>query len=121
VLPVLLFAVTAAFLTDRRTLLGGIVRSLVKYWRAWAIYVVLDVGYMILLIISLRTSGAEPQSPTSASAVLSLVGGLMKESFLPGALGGPWQWLPASDSSYSLPRRRPSSPGDRSSWPWSSS
>jgi len=102
VLPVLLFAVTAAFLTDRRTLLGGIVRSLVKYWLAWAIYVVLDVGYTILLIISLRTSGAEPQSPTSASAVLSLVGGLMKESFLPGALGGPWQWLPASDSSYSL-------------------
>ena len=26
----------------------------------------------------------------------------MKESFLPGALGGPWQWLPTSDSSYSF-------------------
>ena len=102
VLPVLLFAVTAAFLTDRRTLLAGILRSLVKYWPAWAIYIALDVGYTILLIISLHTSGAEPQSPTSASAVLSLFGGVMKESFLPGALGGPWQWLPAPDSSFSL-------------------
>jgi hypothetical protein len=102
VLPVLLFAVTAAFLTDRRTLLAGILRSLVKYWLAWAIYVVLDIGYAVLLAVSLRTSAAHPQSPTSASGAASFAGGLMKESFLPGALGGPWQWLPTSDSSYSF-------------------
>ena len=66
VVPILLFAVTAAFLTDRRTLLAGILRSLVKYWLAWAIYLVLDIGYAILLAISLRTSAAHPQSPASA-------------------------------------------------------
>src|SRR6185312_2517835 len=102
VLPILLFAVTAAFLTDRRTLLAGILRSLVKYWLAWAIYLLLDIGYAILLAVSLRTSAAHPQSPTSASGAASFAGGLMKESFLPGALGGPWQWLPTSDSSYSF-------------------
>ena len=102
VVPVLLFAVTAAFLTDRRTLLAGILRSLVKYWLAWAIYLVLDIGYAILLAISLRTSAAHPQAPASASGALSFAGGLMKESFLPGAMGGPWQWLPTSDSSYSF-------------------
>jgi hypothetical protein len=102
VLPLLLFAVTAAFLTDRRTLLAGALRALLKYWLAWAIYLVLDVGYAILLAISLRTSAAHPQSPTSAGTVASFAGGLVKESFLPGVLGGPWQWLPTSDSSYSF-------------------
>lgn len=102
VLPVLLFAVTAAFLTDRRTLLAGAMRTLLKYWLAWVIYLLLDVGYAILLAVSLRTSAAHPQSPTSASGVASFAGGLMKESFLPGVLGGPWQWLPTSDNSYSF-------------------
>jgi hypothetical protein len=102
VLPVLLFAVTAGFLTDRRTLVAGVVRTLLKYWVAWVIYLVLDIGYAILLITSLRTSAVQPQSPTSVSGSLSFAGGLLKESFLPGALGGPWQWLPTNDSSYSF-------------------
>lgn len=102
VLPILLFAVTAAFLTDRRTLLGGIMRSLLRYWLAWVIYLVLDIAYAILLIISLRTSATRPHSPTSFSSVLAFSGGLVKESLLPGALGGPWQWLPTSDKSYSF-------------------
>jgi hypothetical protein len=102
VLPVLLFAVTAAFLTDRRTALAGTMRALLKYWFAWVIYLALDVGYAILLAISLRTSAAHPQSPSSASVVASFAGGLVKESFLPGVLGGPWQWLPTSDRSYSF-------------------
>src|SRR5579863_4462707 len=102
VLPILLFAVTAGFLTDRRTLVGGAMRALLKYWLAWVIYAALDVGYAILLIISLHTSAVQPQTPSSVSSVLSFAGGLMKNSFLPGALGGPWQWFPTLDNSYSF-------------------
>ncbi len=102
VLPLLLFAVTAAFLTDTRSLLAGSLRTLVAYWKAWALYAALMVGYVILLAISLRTSAAHPHAPGSLNGIRTFAWGLLKESFTPAAVGGPWQWLPVADRSYSF-------------------
>ncbi len=102
VLPLLLFAVTAAFLTEARSLLAGSVHSFLTYWKAWVVYAALMVGYVILLAISLRTSAAHPHAPGSLNGVLTFVGALLKHSFAPAAVGGPWQWLPVVDGSYSF-------------------
>ena len=102
VLPLLLFAVTAAFLTDTRSLLAGSLRTLLAYWKAWALYAALMIGYVILLAISLRTSAAHPHAPGSLNGIRTFAWGLLKESFTPAAVGGPWQWLPVADRSYSF-------------------
>jgi len=94
VLPVLLFAITSAFCTGGTSWLAGARLALVRYWRAWLAYAVLAAGYAVLLAISLRTSTSHPQSPRSVHAVLTFAWTLVKDNLLPGAVGGPWQWLP---------------------------
>lgn len=92
VLPLLLFAVTAAFLTGRTSLLAGARQALRTYWRAWAVYVALLAIYAIALAQSLRTSATQPQAPVSAGAVATFSWNLVKDTLLPGAIGGPWRW-----------------------------
>lgn len=102
VVPILLFAVTAAFLTGKNNFLAGAFSALIRYWQAWLIYIAIMIGYAVLLVISLHTSAVQPQAPDSGSAVAAFMWGLLRESFLPGAFGGPWQWLPTSDHSYAF-------------------
>ncbi len=94
VLPVVLFAVTAAFFAGGTSWLAGARLVLVRYWRAWLVYAVLAAGYVVLLAVSLRTSTFHPQAPSSAGSALTFAWALVKEALLPGAIGGPWQWLP---------------------------
>jgi len=94
VLPLLLFALTAGFLVSRRGLLDGARKALVHFWRAWAVYLGLMIVYSGVLLIALHSSIAQPHAPTSAGNITVLIGDLLKDSFLPGALGGPWQWYP---------------------------
>lgn len=101
VVPVLLFAVTSAFLSGGGSWLAGIRRALLGYWRAWASYALLFIGDLVVLIISLQTSSSQPQVP-STSAVLTFGWGLLKNSLLPGAIGGPWEWLPLPGHAYAL-------------------
>ena len=102
VLPVLLFAVTAAFLTGGRSWLAGARLALVRFWRAWLAYALLMGGYAVLLAVSLRTSPIHPQAPTSVGATLTFAWGLVRDTLLPGAIGGPWQWYPIFGGSYSI-------------------
>src|SRR5258706_9596054 len=51
-------------------------------------------GYGVLLAVSLRTSTTHPQMPSSPRAALTFAWALVKDTLLPGAIGGPWQWLP---------------------------
>ncbi len=95
VLPVLLFALTAAFCTDARSALAGMGRALVKYRLAWTVYAIILALYVVLLIFALHTAASGPQLPKSASAVWVYVWGVVKNALLPGAIGGPWQWLKA--------------------------
>jgi hypothetical protein len=95
VLPVLLFAVTAFFCTDARSLFGGIGRAFVRYRLAWAVYAVILVCYGLLLTFALHTAASGPELPTSISAIWTYLWAVVKDVLLPGAVGGPWQWLRA--------------------------
>ena len=94
VLPVVLFAITAAFFAGRSSWLEGARLVLARYWRAWLAYAVLAAGYAVLLLVSLGTSASQPQLPSSPGAALTFAWAMVKDSLLPGAIGGPWQWLP---------------------------
>ncbi len=97
VLPLLLFAITSAFLMEgpwRRT----IRECLVKYWRAWLLQAVLLACYATAFVWSLSKSPAKPSVPGTASAVLSFTEELVKDTFVPGAIGGPWQWSGSPDA-----------------------
>jgi len=99
VIPLLLFAVTAGFLVDGR-LRSAVGASVVRYWRAWLLQAGLLAGYLTVLAVSLRTSSVRPGAPGSLSEVYTFTWGLVKNTLLPGALGGPWQWFPTTDSTY---------------------
>ena len=101
VVPVLLFAVTSAFLVGGGSWLSGMRRALMGFWRPWACYAVIFIGFLILLTISLRTSTSRPQVPSS-SGVLTFGWGLLKNSLLPGAIGGPWGWWSLPGHAYAL-------------------
>ena len=91
VVPVLLFAVTSAFLVGGGSWLSGMRRALARCWRAWLLYAGAMIAYAIVLATSLRTSSTQPLVPT-ATAVVTFSWGLLKDSLLPGAIGGPWRW-----------------------------
>ncbi len=95
VLPLLLFAITAGFLVPRRGLLDGVRTAALRFRRAWALYLSLMIVYSVILGVALHSSIAQPHSPSSAANIAVLIGDLLKDSFLPGLLGGPWQWYPA--------------------------
>jgi hypothetical protein len=99
VLPLLLFAVTSGFCVPG-SWPRAMRRSLVQYWRAWLVYAVLALGYLGLLAVALRGSTIQPGRPTSLDATAAFAGHLLRDTFLPGALGGPWQWLTSVDGSY---------------------
>ena len=101
VVPVLLFAVTSAFLVGGGSWLSGMRRALTRFWAAWALYAVALIGYALVLAGSLRTSTSRPLVPT-ASAVLTFSWGLLKDALLPGAVGGPWNWWALPGHSYAL-------------------
>ncbi|HEX2322113.1 MAG TPA: hypothetical protein VHJ18_24290 [Streptosporangiaceae bacterium] len=101
VVPVLLFAVTSAFGSGGGSWLAGVKRALQSCWRAWASYAVAFIGYLIVLMMSLRAPSSQPQVP-NASAVLTFGWGLLKNSLLPGVIGGPWGWLPLPGHGYAL-------------------
>jgi hypothetical protein len=83
-------------------LLAGARQTLVKFRQAWLVYLGLVVAYLILLFVSLRTSASTPQAPNSVGGALQFAGLLVKDTFLPGAIGGPWRWYPLGGGSYAL-------------------
>jgi hypothetical protein len=101
IVPPLLFALTGGFLmVPRRRWLADMMRALIKYWRAWLVYAALMAVYLVVLARSLHTSTSHPGAPDSASAVASFAQAIMKDSFVPGALGGPWKWTAVTGGSF---------------------
>jgi hypothetical protein len=97
----LALAITAGFLTESRALLAGIVLALKRYWRAWLAYAALMAAYVVAFLLALRSSTEQPQAPP-AGAALTFSWVLVKETFLTGAVGGPWRWLPYGDRLFAL-------------------
>jgi hypothetical protein len=103
-LPLLLFAVTSAFFTDGRWLKAAR-RCAARDWKAWVTYAAVLGVYIVLLVSQVHSSASKPGSPGPYRNVLSFVSGLVKNTFLPGAFGGPWQWYPSATGAvaYSAP------------------
>jgi hypothetical protein len=99
VLPALLFAVSSGFLIDGRWWRSA-GRCLTRYWPGWALQLAVLAGYAAVLLVSLRTSSAQPGIPGTAAGTYRFVSGLVKDTFVPGAIGGPWQWFPSADAEY---------------------
>jgi hypothetical protein len=90
--PFLLLALTSAFLVSGRWP-QALASSLRRFWRGWALYLTLTVGYGLVFAFQLHTSGQKPLKPGLFSNVLSLASELLRVSFIPSALGGPWHWV----------------------------
>jgi hypothetical protein len=89
--PVLLFVITSAFFTSGPWS-GALWPTLRRYWRGWALYAALTVGYLGLYGVLLRES-VEPSGGSSTFANdLTYAGTLLRRAFVPGAFGGPWRW-----------------------------
>jgi hypothetical protein len=90
-LPLLLFTVTSAFFTS-----GGWWRALWptlrEHWRAWGLYAALTAAYAALYLVRLSTSTVRPARLASFGDALTYAGTLLRETFVPGAFGGPWRW-----------------------------
>jgi hypothetical protein len=90
--PLLLLAVTSAFLTQgtwRRALL----KTLRSYWLLWSLYAVAMIGYAALYLVQLKTSSQTPGRPGAGGGIFEFAGTLIRNTFVPGMLGGPWRWF----------------------------
>lgn len=102
VLPFFLFAVTSAFF------IGGswpraIILAWKTYWKAWAVYAVLFACYGTVLAVQLAAPGALPGNSGAPHHVLNFITSLLKDSFIPGAVGGPWQWFGNGVEAFATP------------------
>ena len=89
--PLLLFAITSAFFATG-TWPRALWPALREHWRAWALYAALTAAYVPLYLIRLGTSTVGLTRPPTFADVLDYAGTLLRETFLPGAFGGPWRW-----------------------------
>lgn len=102
VLPVLLFAVTAAYFAEGRWLRAALASG-ARYWRAWAVYGGLLVAYGALFAIRLASPGARPTKVGAPRGVGTFAADLVKDSFVPGAFGGPWRWFGNGIDAFATP------------------
>lgn len=89
--PLLLFAVTSAFF-GTGTWPRALWPALRSHWRAWGLYAAVTAAYVPLYVIRLSTSTVGLTRPPTFADVLDYAGTLLRETFLPGAFGGPWRW-----------------------------
>jgi hypothetical protein len=120
--PVLLFALTAAFLVPgprrpeagagfpRRPEAGAgfrlrdsARRAAAGYWRAWAVYGAVTAAYCVIFFLRLAGSGVPVPGPGQASSLYRFAGTLLGTAALPGFAGGPWQWQPSGYGQASPP------------------
>ena len=53
-----------------------------------------------VLRVALRTSSVQPGIPGTSAGIWSFISEMVKDTFVPGAIGGPWQWFPSGDAEY---------------------
>jgi hypothetical protein len=102
VLPFLLFAISSAYFARGRWL-GAMFRTLAAHWRAWVLYLIVFAGYGALFAVELTQPGALPTKVTAPHGVGTFMTGLIKDSFVPGAFGGPWRWFGNGIDAFATP------------------
>jgi hypothetical protein len=98
----LLFALTSAFF-GRGPWPRSLWPALREHWRAWALYVAVTAAYVPLYLIRLTTSTVGLTRPPTFADVLDYAGTLLRETFLPGAFGGPWRWSSSGVTALTAP------------------
>jgi hypothetical protein len=97
-IPLLLFALTSAFLVPE-SLPQAMRSTLRRHWIAWATY-----GGVIIAEIIVYFSGEQSSQiklPLASSAV-SFAWHLLLDTFVPAAFGGPWRWAQTTPEGWSL-------------------
>jgi hypothetical protein len=91
-IPVLLFALTSAFLIPEAWP-QAVLTTLRRHWIAWATYGGIIVAEIVVYALSLASSPGQVRVPVASSAV-TFSWHLLVNTFVPAALGGPWHWAP---------------------------
>jgi hypothetical protein len=100
--PLLLLAVTSAFLTQgtwRRALL----KTLRSYWLLWSLYLVAMIGYAAVYLVQSKTSSQSPRLPGPDGSIFEFAATLIRNTFIPGMLGGPWRWFAVGSDGVAQP------------------
>lgn len=90
-LPFVLFAVTAGFLVEGR-LLTAARSAVVRYWKAWVLYLGLLAVFAVVFLTALHSTRTTTAPPTSGHSVGVFASKLVFDTLLPSLLGGPWRW-----------------------------
>jgi hypothetical protein len=95
VLPLLLFALTAAFLKPAATAswTAAAAQALTRYRSIWLLYGALLAGYCALFFAQLAGSGTALPGPGQTTSLYRFAGTLIGVNAIPGMLGGPWHWV----------------------------
>ena len=89
-IPVLLFALTSAFLIPGswpRAMLS----TLRRHWVAWALYGAVMAGEVAVYALTFGTSQNQVKVPTTSGTV-TFASHLLLDTFVPAVFGGPWHW-----------------------------
>jgi hypothetical protein len=97
-LPLLLFALTTAYLRPRRPDEAGwftsMVRELREHWRLWAVHVLVMGGYTALYLSRQYTAPGEGATIPKPGVAADLLGNLLGRTMPAGVVGGPLSWGP---------------------------
>lgn len=100
-LPVLLLALTSAFFIGGGWL-RAIVRTLRRHWPAWSMYLAAMAADIAIYVLQLNAAHEPLRAPTSVGTGATVAWDLLKNTMVPGALGGPWKWTPITPGSYAV-------------------
>jgi hypothetical protein len=98
VVPLLLFALTAAFLRPAAPAASvrwseAAAQALTRHRPIWLLYGALLAGYCALFFAQLSGSGTALPGPGQTTSLYRFAGTLIGVNALPGMLGGPWHWV----------------------------
>jgi len=101
-IPVLLFALSSAYLVPGNWP-QAMLTTLRRHWLAWVLYSGTIIAELTVYLVSLHASPVKVHVPQAGSTV-AFGWDLLRTTFLPAAIGGPWQWriAPGAPSSWSL-------------------
>ena len=91
-IPVLLFALTSAYLVPG-SWPKAMLSTLRRHWIAWALYAGTIVAEIVVYVSGLRSS---PIRLPLASSAVTFGWHLLLDTFVPAAFGGPWRWTPTT-------------------------
>lgn len=98
-IPLLLFTLTSAFLVSGRWQSAAL-DAVRRYWKAWLLYGALMAAYLVVFLIRLGASSQHPGKPGAFANVVTFASTLVRVTFVPGALGGPWRWVSIGDFAF---------------------